>query len=330
MYVFNKISISMEYDEFTHTNRYVYVDWDMSSRCNYSCYYCTPESHDNKINFPKLSDATALVDKITTEYAGVKDFAIYNLLGGEPTIWTDLPEFSRYVKQAKSKNMIQLLTNGNRTVQWWKRNAAYIDKIILTVHVAQADIVELVEKFNELANDMYIDFQVAMDIAVFDKCVEDYYYAYNNLHKNISLYPKPLRTVLSANELMPYTAEQDYIIKNLPSKWGRELEFQSPLIKKYKGDVVDPAVNINSLVLNKENNWKDWACWVGIDTITINRIGDIKIGTSCNPDLVLGNISNLDFKIPMIPVKCRYDTCSCFADIATTKIKNYDLPMIFK
>ncbi len=330
MYVFNKISISMEYDEFTHNNRYVYVDWDLSSRCNYSCHYCTPDSHDNKIDFPDLSDAIALVNKITIEYADVKDFAIYNLLGGEPTIWTELPEFSKHVKQANNKNMIQLLTNGNRTVQWWKRNAAYIDKIILTVHVAQADIVELVEKFNELANDMYIDFQVAMDIAVFDKCVADYHYAYNNLHKNISLYPKPLRIVLGGHELMPYTPEQDNIIKTLPSKWGRELEFQSPLIKKYKGDVVDPAVNINKLVLNKENNWKDWACWVGIDTITINHKGDIKIGTQCNPDLVMGNLGNLNFKFPLIPVKCRYDTCSCFTDISTTKIKNYDLPMIFK
>jgi transcription elongation factor S-II len=101
----------MEYDEFTHTNRYVYVDWDMSSRCNYSCYYCTPESHDNKINFPKLSDATALVDKITTEYADVKDFAIYNLLGGEPTIWTELPEFSKHVKEANNKKIVKKWEN---------------------------------------------------------------------------------------------------------------------------------------------------------------------------------------------------------------------------
>ncbi len=128
---------------------------------------------------------------------------------------------------------------------------------------------------------------------------------------------------------MPYTPEQDNIIKTLPSKWGNELDFQSPLIKKYKGNVVDPAVNINKLVLNKENNWKDWACWVGIDTITINHKGDIKIGTQCNPDLVMGNLGNLNFKFPLIPVKCRYNTCSCFTDISTTKIKNYDLPMIF-
>jgi len=321
----------MDYDKLTHNKRYVYVDWDMSSRCNYKCHYCTPESHDNKIDFPKYHNTIALVDKIEAEYSKVKDFAVYNLFGGEPTIWTEFPEFSRYVKQANSKNIIQLLTNGNRTVQWWKRNAAYIDKIILTVHVAQADIVELVEKFNELANDMYIDFQVAMDIAVFDKCVEDYHYAHNNLHKNISLYPKPLRTVLSSSELMPYTDEQTRTIRELPSKWGRELELlEQPMIKKIGNEIIDHNVNINNIVMNKENNWKGWACYVGIDTITINRYGNIKIGTSCNPDLVLGNVNNLNFTFPMIPVKCRYDVCSCFADISTTKIKNYTMPVLFE
>lgn len=321
----------MEYDELTHTKRYVYVDWDMSSRCNYSCHYCTPESHDGKINFPKFESTTTLVDKIQAEYSKVKDFAVYNLLGGEPTIWTELPQFSEYVKSVNPKNIIQLLTNGNKTLQWWKRTAPFIDKIIVTVHAAQVDIIELVNKFNELANDMYIDFQFAMDILCFDKCVDDYNYAYTHLHKNITLYPKPLRTVLSSSDLMPYTTEQNKIITELPSKWGRELDLlESPMIKKLNGTVVDQNVNINKLVLNNENNFKGWTCFVGIDNITINRYGNIKIGTSCNPDLIIGNINNLDFKFPLIPIKCRYDICSCFTDISTTKIKKYDLPMIIK
>ena len=319
----------MVYDEFTHNNKYVYVDWDMSSRCNFNCHYCSPESHDNKINFPKISDAISLVNKITTEFQGVKEFAVYNLLGGEPTIWNQLPEFSKYVKKVNSNNIIQLLTNGNKTVGWWRRNAPYIDKIILTVHVAQADIVELVEKFNQLVDDIHIDFQFAIDIAVFDKCITDYHYAHDNLHKNISINPKPLRTLLSASELMPYTDLQLDTLKNLPRRWGSELELDSAMIKKYHGNIVETDVNLSKLVMNKENSWKGWACWAGIDTITINREGNIKIGSGCNPDLVLGNISKLDFKIPLIPVKCRYDICSCYTDIMSTKIKDYSLPMIF-
>jgi hypothetical protein len=100
------------------------------------------------------------------------------------------------------------------------------------------------------------------------------------------------------------------------------------MVKKLNGTVVDPAVNIGKLVLSKENNWYGWACWIGIDTITINRYGNVKIGSGCNPDLVLGNINSLDFKFPLIPVKCKYTTCGCFADISTTKKLNYTGPMI--
>jgi organic radical activating enzyme len=319
----------MIYDELTHFKNYVFVDWDISSRCNYNCYYCTPESHDGKINFPDITVAKKVVEKIEKEYSSCKEFAVYNLLGGEPTIWNDLPEFSKYIKSINNKNILQLLTNGNRTLRWWENSAPYIDKIIVSVHVAQTDIVKLVEKFNKLADKIYIDFQFAMDVAVFDQAVEDYYYAYNNLHENICLYSKPLRKVLNNTELMPYTELQIETIKKLPSKWSRSIEiFETPMVKKLNGTVVDPAVNIGKLVLSKENNWYGWACWIGIDTITINRYGNVKIGSGCNPDLVLGNINSLDFKFPLIPVKCKYTTCGCFADISTTKKLNYTGPMI--
>ena len=38
---------------------------------------------------------------------------------------------------------LQLLTNGSRSLRWWKKHADFIDKIIVSVHVAQCDIKEL-------------------------------------------------------------------------------------------------------------------------------------------------------------------------------------------
>lgn len=314
------------YNEFTHKHQteYVYVDWDITSRCNFACYYCNPEAHDGKYNFPKLDIAKNLVNKISEQYKDIKQFAVYNIFGGEPTIWKELPEFSKHVKKINSDNIIQLLTNGNKTVNWWKRNAPYIDKIIVSVHVAQADIVELVNKFNAVADDIVIDFQIAMDQKIFDKCVSDFKYAEQHLHPGISLRVKPLRKILGSSELMLYTEEQKNMLLQLKNKDGRNIpRIASPMIKKYNDTVIDSAVNITNLILNNDNNWNGWACWIGIDTINITRNGNIKIGSQCNPDLVIGNIYNLDFIFPLVPVICKYNTCGCYADIHTRKVKDY-------
>lgn len=314
------------YDEFTfkHGMDYVYVDWDITSRCNFSCYYCNPEAHDGKYNFPELDTAKNFVDKVQEEYKDIKKFAVYNIFGGEPTIWRELSDFSKHVKAVNPKNIVQLLTNGNKTVNWWKRNAPYIDKIIVSVHVAQADIVELVDKFNAVADDIVIDFQLAMDIRIFDKCVECYNYAEKNLHPNISLKSKPLRKMLGDSELMPYTPDQKTVLSTLKNKNGKNIDgIASPMVKKYQGNIVDSDVDITNLVLNKENNWNGWACWIGIDTINITREGNITIGSQCNPDIILGNINNLNFKFPLKPIICKYQTCGCYADIHTRKVKNY-------
>lgn len=316
----------MNYTEFTfkHDVRYIYVDWDITSRCNYACYYCNPEAHDGKYNFPDLDVAKNFVDKVDEQYKDIKEFAVYNIFGGEPTIWRELPEFSKHVKQINSKNVLQLLTNGNRTLSWWKRNAPHIDKVIVSVHVAQANIVELVSKFNELANDIVVDFQIAMDIEIFDKCVECFNYAKENLNESISLRTKPLRKILGDSELMPYTDIQKSVLSTLKNKNGRTIDgIASPMVKKNNGKLIDNNVDITELVINKENNWKGWACWIGIDTINITREGNITIGSQCNPNLIIGNINNLDFNFPLKPIICKYDMCGCYADIHTRKVKDY-------
>lgn len=316
----------MIYDEFTSKvhKDFVYVDWDISSKCNFKCYYCNPQSHDGKVGFPDLDMAKRFVDKIKNDYRGVKDFAVYNIFGGEPTIWKDLTEFSKHVKSVDERNVLQLLTNGNRSLAWWKHNAPYIDNIIVSVHVSQTSIVELVEKFNQLADDMCIDFQLAMDIKVFDKSVEYYNYAKENLRHDISLRPKPLRVMLGEAELMPYSDQQKEILKSLEPSHGRKIErIAVPMIKKYKGEVVDDDVDITELVVNRENNWNKWACWIGIDTINVTRERNIKIGSQCNEHLIIGNLQDLNFKFPLKPVICEYQTCGCYADILTNKVKNY-------
>jgi organic radical activating enzyme len=319
--------MSSDYDEirFLTDLRSIFVDWDLSSKCNYKCSYCTPASHDGKINFPSIDTFKRVVDKIQQEYADIKDYAVYNLLGGEPTIWNQFEECSRYIKQVNPKNRLQILTNGNRTLGWWQRNIDYINRVILTVHVAQADIKELVSKFNALNTDSYIEFQIALDIAVFDKCVEDFHYAKENLNSNIRVSAKTLLKLLSDPGIMDYTDAQREVIKRITYTPQRT---KNKFVKLQDDQVVDDDIDMFGMILQKQNNWKDWACWIGIDTITIRNTGEFKIGSMCNPHLILGNIQDLKFDIPKIPVRCKYSECGCLTDIYTKKVKNYSGPTL--
>lgn len=304
--------------DYATQREYVYIDWDMSSRCNYACHYCEPAAHDGKYDFPTIENAKLLVDKISKTYTD--KFAVFNLFGGEPTIWREIPAFFEYVKSVNPKNRVQLLTNGNKTKRWWQKNQNNIDSVVVSVHVAQVDIVELVDKFNACAGTFDIHFQICMDIENFELALQQYEYCVYNLDNRIRLDYKPLRISLDKAESMPYTKEQISAMKMLKKVDG---------VKKdhYGVSMVDEnnnSIDLQKLLLEKQNKFKNWACWIGIDTLNITREGNVTIGSQCFPNFVLGSIHKLDFEIPYKPVKCQYEYCSCLTDLTTKKIKNYN------
>ncbi len=66
-----------------------------------------------------------MIDKISQTYND--KFAVFNLFGGEPTIWREIPSFFEYAQSVNDKNKVQLLTNGNKTKKWLLRNQHKID-----------------------------------------------------------------------------------------------------------------------------------------------------------------------------------------------------------
>jgi sulfatase maturation enzyme AslB (radical SAM superfamily) len=303
--------------DYASPREFVYIDWDMSSRCNYACSYCEPAAHDGKFDFPSLENAKKLVDKTSSAY---KDkFLVFNLFGGEPTIWKQIPAFFDYVKSKNKNNKLQLLTNGNKTKKWWLRNQKNIDSVVVSVHVAQVDIVDLVDKFNACAGSFDIHFQICIDIDNFDLAMQQYNYCLKNLNKHIRLDYKPLRVSLDKAESMPYTEKQILIMKSLKTLPGIKLDHYGVSMVNEN----NKPVNLQNLLLEKKNKFKDWACWIGIDTLNITREGNVTIGSQCFPNFVLGSIHNCDFDIPNIPVKCKYEYCSCLTDLTTKKVKNY-------
>jgi MoaA/NifB/PqqE/SkfB family radical SAM enzyme len=76
----------------------------------------------------------------------------------------------------------------------------------------------------------------------------------------------------------------------------------------------------NDIIKLHMNQWKDWTCSAGIESLMINWDGDVHRAT-CRVGGSLGNIYQDTFVAPGGPVVCTRDWCTCAADIPLTKFK---------
>lgn len=77
--------------------------------------------------------------------------------------------------------------------------------------------------------------------------------------------------------------------------------------------------NVNDITVRQENEYTDWLCWSGQESLFIRDNGDVYNAT-CRVKK-LGNIYE-DFDIPTEPIVCRKTWCACAADLNTSKAKD--------
>ena len=102
---------------------------------------------------------------------------IFQIMGGEPTAWRDLKKFHILVKEIAAENnvtaIIEILTNGSRTIRWWRSNYQLFDTIKITHHSEFADpyhTKELAEFLDE--QNIVCSVQVPMIPDHWDTCIE--------------------------------------------------------------------------------------------------------------------------------------------------------------
>jgi MoaA/NifB/PqqE/SkfB family radical SAM enzyme len=81
------------------------------------------------------------------------------------------------------------------------------------------------------------------------------------------------------------------------------------------------VIHANDVIKLHKNNFKDWSCNAGLESLMINWDGDVHRAT-CRVGGSLGNIYNSTFVIPTQSIICTRDACTCAADIPLTKYSN--------
>lgn len=306
----------------------MYIDWQLSDVCNFGCAYCNFESRGGIHGWPTFEQATKLVDDIVAHSDHV--YRTYNLLGGEPTLWRDFGPLCEYIRERDSNSIIQVLTNGSRTVRWWEKYAPVMDKIVISHHVKISGTTDHVV---DVVRTCYPVSNVSVQILVDHKCfgqVSDHFDQLISALPGISITPKKGETELGSGEWMPYTWEQGSWFERALMVSRANLHNHNPIPKLHhtphrrelwaSDGVTEWKTSNKEIIIGNHNHFEGWSCNIGKDMIAIKSSGEIHPASACFNEVSMGNYRKGEqIEWPQQPFICKYEGCYCGADIEVEK-----------
>lgn len=314
------------------------IMYNLSNVCNYKCWYCFPGCNDGTVGWPELEVVKVNMIRLLEFYFnnGINDINL-NLMGGEPSLWRDLGDFVKYIKENVKKRWnqkfrISMQTNGSRTLRWWDEYGQYFDHVSISVHGERADPLHIA-KVGELLVDkgVFCFATVLMDHMHWDKCI-GLVEQILDTNTTFMLQAKPIHI----NGVYHYTDKQKEYMA-LPIK--RKPRFRQA-IKNYVTISSIPTITgiyndgskiktktANTFVLEGVPNFKDWSCSLGQTWIYINLEGNLT-GTCGNKIYGIDyfyNINDKEFHTKFNPtlqaVVCERGNCTCEGEIVLAKKK---------
>ena len=287
------------------------ISFKIHNVCNYTCDYCDPGSNSGSERWnSEYKPAVDFIKKIREK----NKYIVLDLVGGEPTMWPDLQPFMKEV--AHENTIIELITNGSRTLRYWEEFLPGNNIIVFSWHSKEVDTDHMVKVLNIVSSKGHASVNVLITPDNWDAGI-DAIKKFEKI-KNITIYVKPTRLSLISSELYPYTkAQLEYIHEyshdtstvNFP-EW---LKFYAHIIK-----IDGNNANWGKISANRENIFTGWKCNAGIDRFVIIPNGDIYRCWS-NVGGVIGNIYT-GYSLPDRPVICTNNNpCYCKTDAIIEK-----------
>ena len=121
----------------TSNEMFKFVTWEIGRRCNFDCWYCAPNSHNNyeaHRDFDTLYSAYKFLESTWTQGSKTK----FNVTGGEPTVYKDYLPFVKKVRE--DGHVFVTTTNGSNSPKYYAELANYSD-VCFSIHL------EYVKKF---------------------------------------------------------------------------------------------------------------------------------------------------------------------------------------
>jgi len=307
----------------------LYLQYQFTNTCNYSCWYCWPESHSGSHRWPDLDLIKRNLGHLIEHYRlNGKTKIVINLTGGEPTLWPDLSKFVKFFYE-KYDCKFSLITNASRTLSWWETYGKYFDRITISVHNEKCDI----DHINRVADCVYkqnviVEAQVLMDPKSWNKCIG----IIDQLKHSKYKWMISVKEILLENQLIYNEDQKKFLSQSVKRKpsffyhlFNNKLDNKRFTVTHDTGIV--ERIDYNTIIVNDWNHFKGWECNLGVDSIFIDFTG--KISGTCG-EFLYGetnhyNLHDSDFsekfKPSIKPVTCTKEGCYCSPEVNLKKKK---------
>ena len=291
------------------------LDWVLGNYCNFQCSYCFPNSNTGTNRVPSLDNNLKeniyyLVDQIKSTG---KEHILFHFSGGEPTLYHDIVKLMEFLRPLGS---IAFVSNGSRTVRWWKQNVELMDNILFSYHSEYTDLKHLVNVCDILMGKVRLVIHVMVNPELFDKCIK----VYKNLATMFSGEPISLQLKLlrKNGRVVEYTEFwSNYFPPNPSSKVGIKRPWS--VINLDGEDFKLKPYNIKDL----EGDFTGYKCYAHHEFLQINSKGEIG-KMSCRQKFT--SVSNIYYKdfvntfsLPKESVICEQKICGCLGLLFASK-----------
>jgi MoaA/NifB/PqqE/SkfB family radical SAM enzyme len=283
------------------------VEWNLGKRCNLDCAYCPEYIHDNHSPHTDIENFKATVAVLNALETPVR----LSLTGGEPSVHPKIEELLAAINAAENISWVSMTTNGTRTGKWYVDQSQYLDQYVFSLHYEKnkTSIMENIIAFASAKLDTKILVHIMAHHKYMDAVKQD---ALRFQSLNIPYVVRRIRWTEGNHDLFddmrydPYDLEW---IKNATATVEPNC-----LIDNF-----DQMMHANDVIKLHLNQFKDWSCNAGIESLMINWDGEVYRAT-CRVGGSLGNIYNGSFIVPQDAVICTRNWCTCEADIPLTKL----------
>jgi MoaA/NifB/PqqE/SkfB family radical SAM enzyme len=282
----------------------LYFSWFTTSWCNYKCTYCSvARSLDDKLDKNTAYSSYALV--LNKLKRVTKPFVI-ELLGGEPSIHSNIFEILEELNNIENCTQIELITNLSRSYRFYATLAdPKFSKVELTAsyHFEYYDH-KFLEKLGKLNDLNKIDLSVSVNLPPDSK-----YWA-NTQELLEFLKERDIRAMINFLHSTPdWTSDYPEDFFDYFSEY-----FEEEKIEFVFADGTTKLLYEHEVIEQHLNRFKGYSCM----SLSYDISKDGSIRRSCNNGLINLSMSNLEERIT-----CPVDTCDCYTLLQFHKEKSY-------